>query len=197
LTPPRGAVDPEIVGRARGGDREALEALLRALTPGLLRLAARLSGGAGSSEELVTEALYRGAVKLRRLRDPAAAESWFRRILVNLWRDSLRRRRREELFLSEVPEPCAPVSFDPSAEVEAAEAGEALARAMAALPAGQRAVAALHIEEGLPVGEIAEALGTTPERVKANLWHARQRLRALLGRFLGDRSMDGDAADGA
>jgi DNA-directed RNA polymerase specialized sigma24 family protein len=42
-------------------------------------------------------------------------------------------------------------------------------------------VLALAIDEGLSVAEIAEILQASADRVKANLWHARRRLRALLG----------------
>ena len=107
-TPERGTVDPEIVERARRGDGEALEVLLEWLTPPLLKFASRLCGDAALAEELVTEALYRGAVKLKKLREPTSVEPWFRRIVVNFWRDRLRKRGRRELLLEEHPEPPLP-----------------------------------------------------------------------------------------
>jgi len=196
--PKRGAVDPdevdpEIVAKARHGDARALEALLRALTPPLLRVAVRLAGDASQAEELVTEALYRGATKLGKLREPEAAGAWFRRILLNLWRDHLRRTRKQDIFLEDLPEPAAPASFDPSARIEAIEESEALARAVSSLPPLQRAALTLQLEGGLSVEEIADEIGSTADRVKANLWHARRRLREMLSGSIGKMATNGES----
>ncbi|MBN1442379.1 MAG: sigma-70 family RNA polymerase sigma factor [Planctomycetes bacterium] len=186
-------MDPETVEKARRGCPEALEALLRGLVPPLLALARRLAGDTQDAEDLVSEALYRGWVRLGKLRDPGAAVPWFRRILLNVWKDSLRRKTRKQLFLEDAREtgaargepdagePEALAAFDPAARAEAAELREGVDRALAALPPGQRAVMSLRLEGDLSVAEIAKALGTTAERVKANLWHARRKLRSLLG----------------
>jgi RNA polymerase sigma factor (sigma-70 family) len=191
--PKRGAVDPEIVAKASHGDARALEALLRALTPSLLRVAVRLAGDETTAEELVTEALYRGATKLGKLREPEAAGAWFRRILLNLWRDHLRRTRKQDLFLEDLPEPAAPASFDPSARIEAIEESEALARAVSSLPPLQRAALTLQLEGGLSVEEIADEIGSTADRVKANLWHARRRLREILSGKIGKVATNGES----
>lgn len=166
--------------------------MLETLGPRLLRVAERLTCDAMRAEELVTEALYRGAVKLRKLRDPRAVEAWFRRILVNLWKDGLRRAERHEIAAGLLPEPQAPPAFDPSAPVEEAELREVLLEALARLPPGQRAVLTLSIDEGLTVAEIAVALETSTDRVKANLWHGRRRLQALLKKAFGERPEKGE-----
>jgi RNA polymerase sigma-70 factor (ECF subfamily) len=185
-------VDPEVVEKAMRGEPAALDAVLRAVTPRLWRLAMRLTCEATSAEDLVLETLYRGAVKLRTLRRPDALEAWFCRVLVNAWRDGLRPGRRDVL-LDELPEPAAPRGDDPSARLEASELSEAVAAALARLPPGQRAVLALRVDEGLSVTEIARALGSTAERVKANLWHARRRLKDLLGGVLDGISLEEEA----
>lgn len=190
--PERGTVDPETVERAQRGCPAAMEGLLGELVPPLLALACRLSGNPHDAEDLVTTALYKGSVKLSRLEDPSRVTPWFRRILLNVWKDSLRRKARRELLLEDVRretgapgndgglEPEAAAVFDPVARAEEQEIRAEVERALDALPPGQRAVMALRLEGDLSAAEIAEALGTTPDRVKANLWHARRRLRTLL-----------------
>lgn len=177
-------VDPETVDRARRGDGEAMETLLKGVTPRLIRLARRISGDAEAAEDLVEEALYRGAIKLHGLREGAAVTAWFCRILINVWRDRMRIAGERELLLDDIPEPAAPPGSDPVCRADAKELRERVADAMRRLPPGQRAVMALHVDEGLPVQEIARILDSTPDRVKANLWHARERLRRELSEFL-------------
>ena len=178
-----GPVDPETVEKARRGDPAALDALIRALAPTLLRLALRLTANHDAAEDLTMEALYRGSVKIGKLRDPRSAAAWFRSTLLNLWRDRMRRAHPGELSLDEAPEPAGAAGDGPAALLDAAELREACAKALPLLPPAQRVVLALAIDEGLTVTEIAAALGTTADRVKANLWHGRRRLRELLARF--------------
>ena len=168
------------------GDAHALETLIRSLTPDILRIARRLVCDAARAEDLVTETLDRGAVKLKKLRDPARAEAWFRSILVHLWRDDLRRKAQPEVSLDDAAEPMAPAGCDPSLEADLEELRGIVDKEVASLPPVQRAVIALSLEEGLGVAEIAEALGTSADRVKASLWHARRKLRERLSRLVGE-----------
>lgn len=184
----RGAVDAEIVARAREGDPEAQEALVRCLSPRLLRLALRLVRDEQLAEELVGEALYRGVLKLKNLRENRAVAAWFSRILVNRWRDHVRRSERSFVFLEDLPEPPASADWEPETAATVGELRERVARALACLPPGQRAILTLHIDQGFTVSEIAELLESAPQRVKANLWHGRQRLRQLLGDLLGEKA---------
>ena len=178
-----GPVDPETVEKARRGDPAAMDALIRGVAPGVHRLALRLTADHDAAEDLTMEALYRGSVKIGKLREPRAAGAWFRSTLLNLWRDRMRRARPGELSLGDAPEPAEPIEDGPSALLDAEELREACAKALPLLPPAQRAVLALVIDEGLTVTEVAAALGTTTDRVKANLWHGRRRLRELLARF--------------
>jgi RNA polymerase sigma-70 factor (ECF subfamily) len=173
-------VNPEIVKQAQAGDHRALERLLELVTPRLLRLATRLAGEVELAEELTEDALFRGARKLAGLKEAGAVEAWFRRILINLWRDELRRRRGGDLSLEDLPEPEAPPAFDPTQRATAREVREQVSAALAGLPPAQRLAMVLRVDEGLSMAEIAEQLNTTVDRVKANLWHARRRLRGAL-----------------
>ncbi len=180
-------MDDDTLQRARRGDSVALEIVLREVAPRLLGVARRLTPHNAEAEELVEEALYRGGMNIAKLRDRSALGAWFRQILIAAWHDRLRRReRRRSSPLDDVPEPAAPVGDDPIELSVASETRERLGRAVAALPPIQRAVVALHYGEGLGVGEIASAMSSTPDRVKANLWHARKRLRGLLGETADD-----------
>ena len=189
-------VDPELVGRARAGDERALEELLLEITPRVFRLALRLSSDARIAEEIVNEALYRGSVRLHGLREERAVGAWFAGIAVNLWRDRLRRkerrRSRREVSIDDVAEPLAPLDSQPESRATTSELRDEVARALSRLPPLQRAVMALRVDADLDIEETAQVLGTTAERVKANLWHARKRLKETLGNRVTDRRMRGE-----
>ncbi len=181
-------VDRQIIERARRGDAGALGELLESVAPRLLRLALRLSGDPVAAEEIVADALYRGSRRLGRLREPQAVVAWFRRITVNVWRDRLRRRKRlQTAGLDEIAEPVALPRDDPVERARVEETRERVRRSVDRLPPWQRVVLVLTVDEGMSPGEIADLLDTTPQRVKANLWHARTRLRGELGDLLGPR----------
>src|SRR2546430_9986423 len=78
----------------RGGDSSA-DVLAEVLTRGyavLVRLAAMLLDDAHGAEDVVQDAYVRVAARRYRLRDPDKALAYLRRTVVNLARNSLRRR---------------------------------------------------------------------------------------------------------
>lgn len=187
-TAPGNAVDADLCRRACRGDPEAQEILARQLAPRLLRVARRLGCDEQEAEDSVQETLYRGIAKLSGLKAPEAISAWFAKILVNRLRDVHRRARISTCSLTDAPEPHTAAADGPEAQVDAADLQERVARAMKQLPPKQRLTLALHSDAGLGVSEIAEVLGDTTARVKANLWHARRRLRGLLSDVLGETS---------
>jgi RNA polymerase sigma-70 factor (ECF subfamily) len=88
------------------GDRtkESFQRLVAAELPGLYSLARRLARD--GAEDLVQEALLRAYRSFATLRLDAAAGRWLKRILVNVFRDQLRRQARsvEELPVEQVEE---------------------------------------------------------------------------------------------
>lgn len=186
----RAGVEPELVTRAANGDREALESLVELMAPRLLRFASRLGCDATEQEDIVEECLYRGMSRIRQLRDPRAVAPWFFRILLNVWRDRQRHRARSEVTRADLSELPASASSDPLKLLDARELRRRVDEALPLLPPGQRAVIALQVDEGLSVREIAALLETTPDRVKANLYHARKRLKWLLRDLLEDDDSD-------
>ena len=92
------------------------------------------------------EAVYKGYLGYRKLREPQYLETWLVRILINVCRDELRRRKRE-LAVEELPE-TAGEAFD------ALPLKEAIRR----LPAQLRDVIVLRYFTGLTLEETASAL---------------------------------------
>ena len=116
-------------------------------TRGKLYRAALLTlGSETAAVDAVDEAVYKGYLSYRKLREPKYLETWLVRILLNVCRDELRRRKRE-LAVEELPE-TAGEAFD------ALPLKEAIRR----LPAQLRDVIILRYFTGLTLEETAAAL---------------------------------------
>ena len=175
----------------RGLDLEAeLETFLREVEKRAYRIAAMSIGDRDEALDLVQDAM----ISLTRRYARRPAEEWrplFYRILSNRIRDWHRRRRVRDSILrffpgqaGEDPDPVA-LARDPSANnpeqvLERGEAMEALARALAELPARQREAFVLRNFEGLDVAETALAMRCSDGSVKTHFSRATHRLREIL-----------------
>lgn len=112
----------------------------------LYRAALLTLGSESAAVDAVDEAVYKGYLGYRKLREPQYLDTWLVRILINVCRDELRRRKRE-LAVEELPE-TAGEAFD------ALPLKEAIRR----LPAQLRDVIVLRYFTGLTLEETASAL---------------------------------------
>jgi RNA polymerase sigma-70 factor (sigma-E family) len=152
---------------------ETLADLMNTSGDRLLRLAYQLTHNRATAEDLVQEALmqvYRSW--RRRAPDVAHGEAYVRRAVVN---EYLRRRRLHasgEVVTDLLPE--VPVDgFD-----DAVTERDVMWRALAALPARQRAVLVLRYYEALPDREIASLIGAKEATVRSLAARAFAALRA-------------------
>ena len=141
------------------------------------RLAGFLLGDAREAEDATQDALARAWRQRSSLRSLDAAQAWFDRILVNVCRDRLRR-RRSRIRWADVDEGIPSPAADPFA---ALLSRDAVLRAMTSLPTDQRIVLVLRYWADLPVDAIADRLDIPAGTVKSRLHYALRALRATLG----------------
>jgi RNA polymerase sigma-70 factor (ECF subfamily) len=151
--------------------------------PGALRFAVKLTGDRESAEDVVQDALVRAARGWPAFRGEAAFRTWFSRIVINAFRDRLRR---------PPPEPIAEELADdkarePLAAVLAGELSELVAKHVSALPPRQREVLVLSVYEQFTVAEVAALLGISEANVYSTLHLARQRLKSQLASYLTEK----------
>jgi len=173
------ALDTYLAASARIGDRRALGRLAGRWHPRLLAHARRLTGEADLAADVTQEAwadILRG---IGRLDDTDAFAAWAFRIVTRRCARAIRGRKRQRASIAEFEREDGPAADDDSGHENRAEM-EVVRRAMAELPAEQRAALALFYLEGLRVAEIAVALDVAPGTVKTRLMHARNKLRARL-----------------
>ena len=187
--------DASLVRAARAGDRLALAELLARHRPLVLTLCERALGDPDLAEDAAQEAAILAMLDLDRLRRPERFGPWLAGIGLNVCRRWRRARARDAWSLDAVvggrfaPEP-ADRAAGPDEVVELAEERAVVRRAVAGLPAGQRAAVVLFYLRGLPIAETAAVLGIAPNAAKARLHKARANLRRCLS-HLEEVEMDG------
>lgn len=170
------AVDRTLVERAKSGDRDAYEALARAVGPRLYLAAHRIVRDHDRADDAAQRALIAIWRELPSLRDPDRFEAWAHRLLVRFCLEGNRRARRTGV--REVPiDDVLPEPRDGATELELRDA---LLRGLESLSPSHRAVLVLHHYSGFPLGEIAEILGVPYGTVGSRLHHAVRALRAEL-----------------
>ena len=152
-------------------ERQQFEEFMTSRWLGLVRLAFGLTGDRWLAEDLAQTALvsaYATWWRVRRADDP---DAYVRRILLNANRTRFRARRVAEHLTAELPDPGTP---DPTG---ARDDRSALMAAMAALPAGQRAVVVLRYWLDLTEPQVAAALGCSVGNVKSQAARGLAKLR--------------------
>lgn len=180
MEPAAGAsADGELIGRARRGELDAFEELVRRYEATAVRVAAVVCGSA-EADDAAQEGFIRAFRSLDRFDDQRPFRPWLLRIVVNAAKNRVRAEQRHaQLVLRAPSEP--DTSADAGVEgVLAAERRAAVAAALARLPARDRVVLACRWFEGMSEREIATTLGVRPGTVKSRLSRAMARLRDQL-----------------
>ena len=164
--------------RAQKGDERAWRDLIARFERPVHALIWRLLAGRAQhrAEDLTQETFVRVLRALPGFEPvgKAALSSWILTIATRLALNELRRPEHREL----AAEPAGEERAD--APLERQRLGAAIARAVAALPEGQRAVFVLREYHGLDYDEIATALEIDADTVSSRLARARAAMRAAL-----------------
>jgi RNA polymerase sigma-70 factor, ECF subfamily len=167
---PAPAVQTEELARtARGGDRNAFEALVRRYQRRVFGLAYQYLRDADEAQDLAQEVFVRLYRTLRQYDSRRPFDPWFWRLAGNVAANYYRRRRAPTLELTE-----------DAAATEANSDGVPLELAVAALDESLRLPLLLHYHADLPLEEVAASLGLSISAVKSRLHRARAILRRLL-----------------
>ena len=164
------------MGTFRTSDRLAAEELFHACYPRLAGWVRRLVDDDDTAHEIASEAFTRLLARWSSLDNP---QSYLYMIATNLIRDHWRKTERERRALRSVT---AAAAFD---EVAYPVQDVDVRNLIASLPARLRDPFLLHYYAGFGVREIAILLKRPEGTIKADLYHARARLKEALGRGTG------------
>jgi RNA polymerase sigma-70 factor (ECF subfamily) len=180
------ALDRSLIDRARNGDLDAFETIVRARMDAVYRLTNAILGDEADARDAAQETFVLAWRELPRLRDSDKFEAWLQRVAVNAARMTLRargRRRVREIPSSQVDALAGRVATDDPAGADAARLGAGLER----LDVDQRAILVLHHLDGRPLAELATILEIPVGTAKSRLFAARRALEAALQADEADR----------
>lgn len=147
----------------------------------------RLTGNEPDARDLTQEAFIRVFRAWRSFQPGTSFLSWIYRIVTNLYRDELR--KRKGVFLQELPDDNIPrelpreaAQHDPIATLHERQLSSAVAQALRELTPDQRAVVLLADVEERSYQEIADIMACSIGTVRSRLHRARVQLRKLIPR---------------
>jgi RNA polymerase sigma-70 factor, ECF subfamily len=172
--PARNRTDPP---KLASDDRNLQEQIVD-LIPRLRRYARALTHDASAADDLVQECLTRALDKTHLWQPGTDLRAWLFTILYRQCISHARRDRRQRDHLASLKAISGSIcSPDQMAQLELRE----LARALANLPAGQRAAILLVGLEGMGYEEAAAVLNTPVGTIRSRVFRGRETLRAATG----------------
>jgi RNA polymerase sigma-70 factor (ECF subfamily) len=184
------ATEAELIRRVCEGDKEAFYGLVRPYERAVYTAAVLILNNPADAEEVAQEAVLKAFSNLPRFRGEAKFSTWLIQITINEARMRLRKDRRHlyesvdeqqtddegEYF----PKDFADWHEIPSETLQRKELGQALKRAIAALPLKFREVLILRDIQNRSTEETAQILGISEGNVKTRLLRARLQMRDAL-----------------
>jgi RNA polymerase sigma-70 factor (ECF subfamily) len=164
-----------LIARATGGDRGAYELLLERSVRPATHLAFAMLHDRSEAEDAFQESALRAWRRLGNLRAGSRFQPWFIGIVANQCRETRRGRWWRTLRVPDLR-----VAEQGDAVADWLE-GEALRRAVAALPHDQRVAVILHFHLDMPLSDVGVALGISQAGVKTRINRALKRLRPAMG----------------
>lgn len=158
-------------------------------------LALRLVGNPSDAEDLAQDSLIRALRALPGFRGDSSLSTWVYRITVNTWKNRVRSEKRRGFWKmislaaikTEDDNEGPPLKADDpplDKDLETAEKGAVVQKALLELDEESRAVVVLRELHGQSYAEIASALEIPEGTVKSRLWRARESLKERLKRYV-------------
>ena len=169
--------------------RAFLERAIEQYGKATYNFALRLTHNEADARDLTQDAFIRVYRAWRSFQPGTSFLSWIYRIVTNLYRDELRRKKGR--YQEEIPEDNAPQEFagerplavSPIDEYVESQYSETVSKALEALSPDQRQVVILADIEEYSYQEIAEIVGCSIGTVRSRLHRARHQLRKLVEHF--------------
>lgn len=201
--PPDGPSDEALVERVKNGDQAAMRRLIERHQRRIYQLALGILKDHDDALDVVQETFAKVHRSLAGFKGDSAFFTWVYRIGYNLSIDAVRKTGRGEKVAVEENtltdegaqyEPYGAQSHSPQKAALRGELGAQLQRALDSLSENHRAILVLREVDGLSYEELAETLGIPKGTVMSRLFHARQKMQAVMREYLGEDAPD--AVDG-
>lgn len=176
-----------LLERAREGDTQALETLLKAVQPQIYRFSMKMCRHSEDAEDVLQDSMMTLARTFRDFRGASTLSTW----LFSVARSFCIKKRRKSKFAPQGEESLdkldsasantlmshAPTPYE---QAETKEVWKQLQEAISSLDPTYRDVLVLRDIEGLKAKDVAEIVGISTAAVKSRLHRSRRQLRELL-----------------
>lgn len=180
--------DKELVERARDGDRDAFEGLVRKYEAKVYHLAYGFVQDRAAADDLAQDVFLKVYLSLGKFHFRSEFGTWLYRLAVNHIKDHLRKTaRKREVSLDDVAEAAFPAADDVREREDAKirdDRRRAVLKVLETLPAKYRVILTLRDVEGLPYETIADTLSISPGTVDSRLHRARKMLLKKMAPYL-------------
>jgi len=176
--------DADLVSRANGGDKRALDALVERYAARVSRLTAQILGDIEDARDAAQESLLKLSVRLRQFRGDCQFSTWLHRLVVNTCRDlGERQRLRRSESLDDAGDLGVGADDDPSRVALLADLRRELASALGRLTVEQRRVVLLRDALGFSYEEIGKIVRIPVGTAKSYVHRGRENLRRRLQEY--------------
>lgn len=185
--------DQVLVKRAREGDLDAYDVLVRRHHSRLYGMVFNMTRSRQDAEDLLQEVFVKAYDALKGFKGDSAFYTWIYRIAVNRAINFVKNRKRRMTVSLNDPglsgesqedrRPELSNNETPARDARLKEIQEKLNRALDTLSDNHKAVVIMHDMQGIPHEQIAEVLGISCGTVRSRLFYARQALQVQLTEF--------------
>jgi RNA polymerase sigma-70 factor (ECF subfamily) len=168
--------EAQLVARAQAGELPAFEELVTKYQREVYGLACRIVNDSEEAKDLAQQAFLQAFVHIKSFRQDAQFRTWLFRIAINQCYNFLKSRKKfgDPVDVNDMvivgPE-------SPESDLITQEDRQRLYTALEKLPAKQRAVITLKVEQGLSYQEISQVLGGTAGAARVNYCQALKTLK--------------------
>lgn len=170
-----------LVAAARDGQAGAFDLIVERHRRAVYQICYRFAGNHEDASDLSQEVFLRAYRGLKSFKGNAALGTWLHRIAVNVCLNHVSAKRLPTEPI-DAQDPVDTREESASDRVLRGERAAQVREAVARLPAKQRAALVMRTYHEMSHEEIARLLGTSVGAAKANVFHALQNLKKLLGR---------------
>lgn len=165
-----------IIKRAQEGDLYAFDAIIRRFRDMAVGYAYSILGNFHLAEDAAQEAFVQAYRDLKKLRQPEAFPSWFRRIVFKYCDRIIRKKQKTTIPFDEIEVPSDP-SASPAEIVQKKEERDILLDKIRNLPEQERVATTLFYINGYSIAEVGDFLELPLGTIKGSLHSARKKLK--------------------
>lgn len=177
---------PEVFQKIQNGDHAAFGTLVRCYNSYAYALAMRFVWDPQEADDIVQDSFIKVWDNIGAYQPDRKFTTWLYAIVTRLSIDHIRKRNRWSKVMMREPDIAGYESPDdspsPDEVIDTERTIDRIRLLVDRLPRIQRLVFTLRDLQDLPMEEIVEITGQSSTTVKANLWHARRRIKELMER---------------